>query len=181
MQIREIPLNEFENRWRPIQDRIFGGASPESGFFKDGSWSVVLLPGGLVIDDDLFEALAETACPGQQGTFAVAGYREEFQAQPAFVMDWDRAGLKSVAIESVLGHLDAVSFDQSGTWGRFCSPETFSVLGGKERFMNDFRQRAGGENNLQERFRESARLGEIGYGDQGRQFIDALLAMAGWR
>jgi hypothetical protein len=171
----------FQTAWLPRVERIFTGADPADGMLRDQSWKAVLLPGGLVLDDDHFSALASVAQRAGDHTVAVTAYAEQGRREPHFELAWSRADFEELATETVLGHVDTVVFGGSESWGLLASPESFAVLGGTPGFMDAFVAAAGGQDSLEDRFRSVAEEGVVGHGAAGEQYVDALLTAVGWR
>ena len=178
MLVQEIDVVSFENDWHPRRSRIFRDSSDSVEFFADTSWAVLPLPGGLMLDAALFEPIAASAQRMGDERFVVAGMHSEFDDQPAFLLPWNINALHAVATETVLGHILAVCFGRSETWGMVAAPEGYCVLGGVPEFIQRGIELGGGETALAAAFRHAALPGELGLGEHGLKFVNDLLARA---
>ena len=180
MPTKQIASGESIAPWTQLRDKIFTGHDPEQGLFRDETWSVVFTTGGLVLDADVFDALAKAARSIGDDQYVLLGYRDQFDQQPAFLADWELAALEGVAAGSVLGHIDSVSFGASGTWARYSSPEGFGVLGSTKQLMSRVLGEIGGEGAMRGRLASAVGRGEIGFGDQGKKYMKTLMTAFGW-
>lgn len=178
--LNPIPWPEYDSRWAPVHDAVFSGREPEDGAFADAGWPVVLLSGGLYMENDVFLALAGTARARGDDEFVVT-YRQTAFEDPPIRAPWTLAAIESVPCGTPFGHVPVDMFGASGAWGMIASPEGFAVLGAAPAVMDDFLRRIeGGAERLRAEFAEAARDGEIGYGDAGRSYAEALMRRVGW-
>jgi hypothetical protein len=181
MSLTTIPWERYEREYAPVHDRIFSGRDPLEGAFADAGWLVVLLLGGLYLEDEVLSALAGAA--GGQGDDAfIVGYRDTvFEDQPPVRAAWTPAALEEVRTGTSFGHVDVDLFGTSATWGLVASTENFAVLGATGEVMQDFVRRIdGGAERLRGEFLQAARDGQIGFGDAGARYADQLMSRVGW-
>jgi len=180
MSSRNLDSAEYRKNFAHIHDRVFSPGDDVVHPFVDPSWKVVLLVGGLQLDDAPFSALAETARDRGDATLVIVDRTTGLSDPPPVEVTWDHAALVEAAKATVLGHLEVDVFGASGTWGMVASPETFAVLGGEGGFMKDFVTLCGGEEVLQSDFIAAVRANEVGWELEGTKFYNELLAAAGW-
>lgn len=179
--LKPIPWPEYEARWAPVHDAVFSRREPEDGPFADAGWPIVLLVGGLRIDNEVFLALAGAAGAQGDDEFVVAYRRTAFDDPPPVRAPWTLPALEQVRTDTPFGHVPVDVFGASGTWGMVASPEDFAVLGAAPAVMDDFLRRLkGGAERLRAEFAEAAREGGIGYGDAGRRYAELLMRRVGW-
>jgi hypothetical protein len=175
-----IPPERYARELAPVQSAVFSGRDPEEGAFTDDAWPVVLLLGGLDLDEDVLFALAGAAA-GQGDHELVAGYRESRFDDPPVQLPWTPAALEELRTGTVFGHVDVDVFGPSGTWGLVASTENYSVLGAAPAVMEDFLRRVdGGAARLRAEFAQAAADGWIGFGEPGRRYAKALMDRVGW-
>lgn len=177
----QIAAQDYKTTWSGSARRIFTGGDPVDGSFRERDWKVVLLQGGLALEDVDFDALVDAASYSGDSTFVAAPYAEFGEREPQFLLGWKRPDLEHVRTESLLGHVDTIMFGQSARWGVLASPENFAVLGGTSQWMERFLLVAGGTQMVEDRFRRAAQEDVIGFGSQGRQYVDALLRAVNWK
>lgn len=178
--LETIPWPEYNARWAPIQDAIFSRREPEDGAFVDAAWPVMLLVGGLDLDDDVFLALAGAAAARGDDAFVVAYRQSVFEDQPPVRAPWTFAAKNEVGY-SPFSHVPVDVFGASATWGLMAHPENFAVLAAAPAVMDDFLRRVdGGGERLRADFERTARDGWIGHGELGRRYADALMRRVGW-
>lgn len=180
MKDGSVAGSESQEPWQLLHRRIFTGTPVEDGAFADPAWKVVLLPGELLLDRQDFDSLAASAAEVGDAQFIVMDGEGDFRDEPPVVLSWDFESFARFCPSSVFCQAVAHSFGQSGQWGRVSSYDGFNALGGSPGFMDGFVERSGGVPVLYERFLEAVRNGEIGWGEQGREYARQLVRRVGW-
>lgn len=180
MTLHELSQAELQTYWRPIRARLLQPGFPNDWPFSQVEWSTVLLPGGIELDQTAFQHLAASAQALGDKVCTLEGYREEFEGQPSFLLEWKRRDWSVCATDTVLGHIDCVAYGKSAAWALFTSPETFALLSGSAAFMSEFQRLMGGVANMRAQFLAAVDAGDIGFGEESREFVAAMMRRIGW-
>lgn len=177
---QRVSWPQYDAVWRCIHERVFSGNDADENPFRDRTWKLVLLTGGLALELEAFESLAKEAVRVGDSGVVVVDPQEKFANEEPIVLGWELSCFEEVDYGTVYGHIEAHVFGRSGRWGLVTSPETFAVLGGEKTLVDEFLKGAGGEQSVRANFLRSAEAGEIGFGEAGKRYIERLLEMVGW-
>ena len=154
--------------WRSLIAAIFTGNDPVEGAFLRESWSSVLLPGGLVLDDDHMSAFAETVRGEGDESVLACAILPGFAFGDCYEVPLVEAAFEELLTETELGQMDTAVFSRSGLWGLYATPDMFGVFGATSALMAKFVALAGGPQELEKRFRLLMEENAIGSGPRGR-------------
>ncbi len=179
MMRKTLTREQYARQYQPRHDAVFRAGPVEEGPFANPRWRMVLLTGGLLLDPDVFAALAAAARQHGDHEVVVLDRDGHFPEDPPVLLAWDPHAWDEARC-TVLGHVDTDVFGASGAWGMVAS-DGFAVLGGEASFLAAFEGAlTGGQRVLRERFAEAAGNGIDFFGEAGRRHAARLMAMVGW-
>lgn len=147
---REIAVATFEREWRAINNSVFNGCPAHEQPFLHTSWERILVPYGLYMEPDVFDALSRGARQVRDEDLVIWN-SEAIEPQPAVSIPWSHQALDQVR-STLLGHFETHVFGRSGSWGMVCTVNDFSCVGGEATFMDIFVATLRGREAIRERF-----------------------------
>jgi len=176
-----IKQDEFDRKWGEAYRSVFSRAVLPDRPFKNSSWAVVLLVGGLRLNDVEAGAVAELATSlGDVEYVAVDAERKFPRNQLAVIGEWTADPIRT-HFGSWLGHTTVHLFGRSSTWGLVASNEDLSILGAPRGHTEVFVSRVGGEEYLRAKFLEEfAENPYVFGGPDSESRFDRLLQLAAW-
>lgn len=149
-----ISREEFCTTYKAVHDSIFSGRLVEQHPFNSLEWRIALLPGGIRLENDVFEAIKTAAEDLGDKYFIVTDFETLPPHQQSVKLDWNyRNFTASVRSNHLLSTVDTHIFSQSGVWGVICYFDDFACIGGSAIFMGAFVRELGGWDCLKDRFR----------------------------
>jgi hypothetical protein len=111
----------FMQEYGIVHRGIFSGRPVGYQPFERSEWQVYLLPGGVNIEADVFQALARSSKVQGDKEFIVTDFETIPPHQVSVVVDWELHEFKNALGRYPLLHaVDVHMFGKSGAWGMIC-------------------------------------------------------------
>jgi hypothetical protein len=153
--MKKISHEEFAAKYKGLHDSIFSGRLVNQHPFEHLDWEMVLVAGGIRIEENIFNALAKAAMKSGDSELIITDCEAPMVAphQANYLLEWDYNSFRKLCKDSdLIGRVDTHLFGQSGEWGMVCYYDDFSCLGCAASFMDVFSAVLGGRNALKEMF-----------------------------
>lgn len=135
-----------------VFQRVFSGRSIAEGCFKNESWEMALLPGGLLLPEtDLFALGVASSAVGDSDCI-VTDISLEPAHQKTALTSWARSEFAYIELAAQMT-LESAMFGLSEKWGVYLGTAgSCSCVGGDPSFMSAFFKHEGGREIVKERF-----------------------------
>lgn len=141
-----------------VYDEVFTGQSILEGCFRDPVWRIALLPGGLNINPEDFQALADAARSVGDTDYVITEVECVPPHSESALLPWSIQALEYVRTATAIQMYECAMFGLSRRWGVVVGivGDGCTIVGGEEEFMKSFTGKAGGVAALDHRFRRFA-------------------------
>lgn len=175
--IRRIDPQMFVADYGMVHCSIFSGRSVEFHPFENLDWKILLVPGGVNIERDVFDALASMAWLQGDAECCITDFETIPPHQESVAVGWSFHEFRgALGTYPLLHTVDVHLFGKSGSWGMICYYDDFSCMGLDPRIAEIFTDQLGGEEIVKQRF---LRFSEENWFIDGRDKAK-LLRCVGW-
>lgn len=148
-----LSKSDFSKQYLQCYRDLFVGHPSEGKVFRKDSWCSFIIPDGLNMESDYFNALCKSVkLFDRELVFANIETLPKFSK--AVKVGCNQNDWEKLVCDQDFGHFDLAVFGLSSAWGAIFGIEGYALVGGRGEFYDTFVDSIGGADVLKSRFED---------------------------